>query len=309
MNQDQILGGLYGLLIGDAVGVPYEFHAASELPSFAELEMVPPQGFLRAHTGVPTGTWSDDGAQTLCLLDSLVECSQMNLRHFSNKLWAWYNQGLWAVDGEVFDVGIQTGASLQAFFKGVPPEQAGLVYPNGQGNGALMRVLPLALWHQGSDQELVQDAHTQSLITHGHIINQVVCALYCLWVREVATGKDMKEAYQNAVHRLRLLYGETSQERYALESIRPDDDPKSKGSGYVVETLQSVRIAVEEASFEAVVKKAISLGDDTDTNAAIAGGLYGVKVGLSGIPQRWYNQLRGKAQVEVLVEEWLDEAS
>jgi ADP-ribosylglycohydrolase len=306
MNQNQQLGGLYGLLVGDAVGVPYEFHPASQLPPIQQIDMVPPDGFVRAHAEVPVGTWSDDGAQALCLLDSLVECGQMNLSHFSDKLWAWYAKGLWAVAEHVFDVGIQTQASLQAYHNGLSAERSGFIFPEGKGNGALMRVLPLALWHQGSDEELVADSHIQSLVTHGHLTNQVACALYCLWVREVSKGAEIEEAYLLAVQKLRTIYGAASAEIVELEqTIRPDQEPISNGSGYVVETIQSVRIAIRETTFEAVIQKAISLGEDTDTNAAIAGGLYGVKAGLDGIPSRWLNQLRGKSEVERLVEQWL----
>jgi ADP-ribosylglycohydrolase len=61
-----ITGGLIGLLVGDALGVPYEFSEPSALPPLAELEFTPPPGFSRAHAGTPPGTWSDDGAQALC---------------------------------------------------------------------------------------------------------------------------------------------------------------------------------------------------------------------------------------------------
>jgi ADP-ribosylglycohydrolase len=305
MNHEQILGGIYGLLVGDAVGVPYEFHSANQLPPIEQIDMVPPKGFLRAHPGVPTGTWSDDGAGALCLLDSLIECGKLDLTDFSNKLWAWYSQGLWAVDGKVFDIGIQTQASLQAFRDGISPEQSGNVYPEGKGNGSLMRVLPLALWHQGSDEQLVIDSHTQSLVTHGHLTNQVACALYCLWVREAAKQQSMEDAYEIAVKNLRNIYGDKSPERIELDhTICPEEEPTSNGSGYVVETLRSVRIAVKEADYEQVIKKAISLGEDTDTNAAIAGGLYGVKVGFTGISNRWLTQLRGKDKVDKLIRSW-----
>lgn len=305
MSRDQLLGGLYGLLIGDAVGVPYEFHRAESLPPLEQLEMVPPDNFPRSYAKVLPGTWSDDGAQALCLLDSLVNCKRMDLHDFSQRLWDWYDKGLWAVDQHVFDVGVQTAHSLRAFHQGTAPEQAGNIIPEGKGNGALMRVLPLALWHQGSDEQLVEDAHTQSLITHGHLVNQVICALYCLWVREVAKKKEMEKAYFQALNRLREIYGKDSKERMELESINPEVVSHTQGGGYVVETLHTVRLAVQEPTYEKVVKKAISFGNDTDTNAAIAGGIYGVKVGLSGIPTRWYQGLRGKKEVETLVEKWL----
>jgi ADP-ribosylglycohydrolase len=284
LKQEQILGGIYGLLVGDAVGVPYEFHTADELPAMERVDMISPPGFKRAHRGIPFGTWSDDGAQAMCLLDSLLECGQLDLTNFADKLWAWYENGLWAVDGQVFDIGIQTRASLQAYRQGMSPEKSGFVHPEGKGNGSLMRVLPLVLWHQGTDDQLVVDCHRQSLVTHGHLTNQVACALYCLWVRGVSKGQDIEEAYKWAVERLREIYGANSDERYELDhTLRPEQEPVSKGSGYVVETIQSVRIAVRERNYETVIKKAISLGEDKDTNAAIAGGLYGVKVGIDGI--------------------------
>lgn len=71
---ERIAGGLIGLLVGDALGVPYEFHEADEIPPSAQIEFEPPAGFDRSHKGTPPGTWSDDGAQALCLLDSLLVC-------------------------------------------------------------------------------------------------------------------------------------------------------------------------------------------------------------------------------------------
>jgi ADP-ribosylglycohydrolase len=57
-----------GLLVGDAVGVLYEFHSPEQIPPRDQIEMTTPVGFRRSHAGVPVGTWSDDGSQTLCLL-------------------------------------------------------------------------------------------------------------------------------------------------------------------------------------------------------------------------------------------------
>ncbi len=70
-RQEKIKGGIYGMLVGDALGVPYEFHPAAEIPTYREIEMTPPDGFDRAHSGIGAGTWSNDGAQALCLLGSL----------------------------------------------------------------------------------------------------------------------------------------------------------------------------------------------------------------------------------------------
>src|SRR3954469_20286014 len=68
-----IEGGIVGLLVGDALGVPYEFHGPDSIPAVQQIEMAPPENYDRAHPGTPPGTWSDDGAQALALLASLLD--------------------------------------------------------------------------------------------------------------------------------------------------------------------------------------------------------------------------------------------
>ena len=66
---ERLEGGLVGLRVGDALGVPYEFHAAEQIPEPRQIEFTPPSGYDRAHRGVPAGTWSDDGAPKRRLLN------------------------------------------------------------------------------------------------------------------------------------------------------------------------------------------------------------------------------------------------
>lgn len=303
IQQSKIRGGLYGLLIGDALGVPYEFHSENEIPPYHEIEMTPPKGFSRSHRGVLPGTWSDDGAQALCLLDSLVTCGRFCLKDFSDGLLAWYEEGKWAVDGEVFDVGIQTSEALHAYSTGFAPEQCGILRPDGKGNGALMRVLPLALWHQGTDQELVFAAHDQCLITHGNPCNQVCCALYCLAARYLMAGQEFVPALAQAVQVLRGIYKEMpDHEREFLWSVRPDEPWQGNGLGYVVDCLRSAFMVLLRAkNYEEAVRGAVMLGDDTDTTACVAGGLAGIMFGEEGIPERWRKALRGREAVEELL--------
>jgi len=115
---------------------------------------VPPPGFTPTRPDAPPGTWSDDGAQALCLLQSLLICQQLSSRDFALRLLLWLQRGHLAVDGIVFDVGIQTRAALDRLNHGVPAESAGPARERDNGNGSLMRVLPLALWHRGNDAEL-----------------------------------------------------------------------------------------------------------------------------------------------------------
>jgi len=290
--RERIEGGLIGLLIGDALGVPYEFHACDEIPQLPEIEFEPPKNFPRAHAGVPTGTWSDDGAQALVLLASLLECGKLDLDHFAHALVNWYDKGYMAVDGHVFDVGIQTSQVILKLQNGASPSKASRSDEEANGNGSLMRVLPLALWHRGTDAELVADAHEQSVVTHGHKRSQICCALYCLWARAILNGVD--DSWNDAVRKLRAIYGEQSPFYEELEwAIRPDEVVEVQGSGYVVDSLRSAQWAMQCKTFEDVVKAAVSLGRDTDTTACIAGGVAGIQYGIEGIPERWRLGLRG----------------
>lgn len=307
MTEDKIAGGLFGLLVGDALGVPYEFHGADQLPCYEEIEMRPPSGFDRAHSRVEPGTWSDDGAQALCLFDSLLAQGKFSLDHFSRLLLSWYEDGLWAVGADVFDVGIQTGYALGAFKRGLSSQKCGMLSPDGKGNGALMRVLPLALWH-GDRESLVADAHSQCLITHGHPCNQVCCALYCLVARNLLEGAQAHEAIDDGVAALRRIYKDMPEYGRELEwSIRPGTSWQGMGTGYVVDCLRSAFMILEQSSdYEESVKRAVLLGNDTDTTACVTGGLAGILYGCRGIPGRWISALREKEKVEELLERfWL----
>ncbi len=300
----RIEGGLYGLLIGDALGVPYEFHPPAQIPESALIEFDPPEGFRRAHAGVPPGTWSDDGAHALCLLESLLHRKTLDLEDLGRRLVNWHELGYMAVDGKVFDMGIQTGEALANLRAGVPALKAGPSGERANGNGSLMRVLPLALWHRGDDAALARDAMLQSRVTHGHMRSQVCCALYCLWARRTLEG--VTEAWTDAVATFRRLYPEGMEQREELErSIQPDSPEPGRGSGYVVDCLRSARDCLAAGTYEQVVKAAIALGHDTDTTAAVAGGIAGLREGLEGIPECWRTALRERELVEPLVEKLL----
>ena len=303
-TQERITGGLLGLLVGDALGVPYEFTSPAQIPARELIEMAPPTGFMRAHPGVPPGTFSDDGSQALCLLESVLERQALDLDDFGRRLLDWYEHGHLAVDGKVFDVGMQTSSALLELRSGTPASHAGRSDERANGNGSLMRVLPLALWHKGSDKALATDAMAQSLVTHGHMRSQVCCALYCLWARRALDGSDAP--WDSALACFRALYAQSEEARLELDTniVRPDttEDPPGCGSGYVVDCLRSARDCIAKShSFEEVMKAAIALGDDTDTTAAVAGGIAGLLYGVAAIPERWRTALRGRDLVEPLL--------
>jgi ADP-ribosylglycohydrolase len=305
-GSDPRVGGMIGLLVGDATGVPYEFNLPHQLPAAEAIDMVPPPGFRRTYSHVAPGTWSDDGAQALCLLASLLDRNGLQLDDFAGRLLQWADHGYMAVDNDVFDIGIQTARSIHRLRGGAAPVTSGGSGESANGNGSLMRVLPLALWHSGPDEALVNDAHLQSLPTHAHPRVRVACAFYCL----VARGYlDLApDPWNFADARLEQIYKEWPDEgmrpafQAELETLREFPlKQQPAGSGYVLDTLWSARAALQESSFEQVVRAAIRMGQDTDTTACVAGGLAGIRFGATGIPARWLTTMRGSSLVAPLL--------
>jgi ADP-ribosylglycohydrolase len=300
-RKERILGGLYGLLVGDALGVPYEFHDASEIPAELEIEMAPPKGFRRTHSSVPIGTWSDDGAQALCLADSLNKDASLNLADFASQLLAWYETGHMTPDGKVFDVGIQTRRALGALRKGVDANQTGPSGEQDNGNGALMRCLPVAFVAK-STEHLIELAMRQGVVTHGHVRSQLCCALYALTGAGILEGLLPNGALNRAEGELRRRFIDTEHGHEARLVLDARAQPP-RGSGYVVDSLWSaIDCLLGTTDYESCVRRAIMLGNDTDTTACIAGGLAGLFYGYRGIPSKWVEVLKGNALVEKVLD-------
>ncbi|MBN3807697.1 ADP-ribosylglycohydrolase family protein [Paraburkholderia sp. Ac-20347] len=300
MNLSQpsrLRGGLFGLLIGDALGVPYEFHSAASIPESNAIEMTPPVDFERAHAGVPPGTWSDDGAQALALRDALQRNRELDLDTFAANLLDWIQRGAFTPDGKVFDVGLQTQRAFERLRAGAPAASAGPDDERDNGNGSLMRCLPVVLVTTSHD-EAIHLARKQSLVTHGHARAQLTCALYCVTALGILEGLSAADAVRAAEDELLKRYADTPDEA-ELKIVLDGRFDAPQGSGYVVDSFWSaIHCVLSTRCYEDCVKRAISLGNDTDTTAAIAGGLAGIVYGEDAIPARWMDALQRKAFVD-----------
>lgn len=306
--ENKLCGGLFGLLIGDAIGVPYEFKEKNEIRS-QDIDIIPKNLKNKTYPNVKFGTWSDDGAQSLILLSSLLDNNSLNLTDFLNRLVKWLDTGYMSIDNYTFDVGIQTSMYLNTYKKKrkFEIEESPNEYQNG--NGSLMRCLPLALWHTGSNHELIHLAHKQSLVTHPHLRSQVCCALYCLIARNIIFGLSPKTAFEKSKKELINIYIRNSyfDALNELENhILSYDMNKCHGSSYVVDSLMSALLCLNKRNYSDIVKMAISFGNDTDTTACIAGGLAGITYGFRGIPNTWVSGLRGKEIVYPLLQRLLE---
>ena len=137
--QDRILGGLWGAVIGDALGVPVEFMSREQV------RRNPITGMRGYGTfNLPPGSWSDDSSLLLCTVESLLD--GFDTSKMGELFIRWLNEGYWTPWGETFDVGNSTMSSIRRLMKGVPPEEAGGRGEHDNGNGSLMRIIPVGIF-------------------------------------------------------------------------------------------------------------------------------------------------------------------
>ncbi|HEY9287044.1 MAG TPA: ADP-ribosylglycohydrolase family protein [Candidatus Dormibacteraeota bacterium] len=287
---ERLAGGVWGHLVGDAMGVPYEF--------------TPPEGIDAVewgHQGThrqPPGTWSDDGGLMLALLDSLLECG-FDAEDQGRRALRWLRQNAY-MPGKVFDIGATTSQALRRIEQGIPAHESGLAGEGDNGNGSLMRILPVALVNREQPVHVVVErAMAASAVTHAHPRAQVTCAVYCLVARRLLRGDHPAAALTGAFSEVAAVLGPAH--RTELDLL--EHFPGRSGSGYVLDSFWSAWDAFSRSeSYAETITRAIRYGNDTDTTAAIAGGLAGIYWGLGGIPKEWLAGMRGKEIVEPLVE-------
>lgn len=225
----------------------------------------------------------------------------------------WDADGAYTPDGEGrFDIGGTTARALDRLRHGVTPTDAGPAEEHANGNGSLMRILPIALVERDlPEAELAAHAHLSSRITHGHPLSQVSCALYALACRALLRDVPRESAIGTATLALRAVYAEDAglaEHRTALAAIEAYEG--RTGRTFVVDSLWSAWDAFAAAdSYRDAVVRAVCYGNDTDTTAAICGGLAGIYWGLDEIPAEWRSSMRGGAIVEPLIERLQSSAS
>jgi len=299
MKKSKVLSGLMGVCVGDALGVPVEFTSRA-----ARLQ-APVTGMLGYGTyNQPPGTWSDDSSLTFCLADSL--CQGFDLRAIGQSFCRWYNEAYWTPHGEVFDIGGTTCDAIESLLKGVSPVEAGGTDEWSNGNGSLMRILPLAYYHKTCDfPELIQRVHDCSCITHGHARSQIACGIYISIAVCLLQGLEPKTAYLQGIETVKEIY---SPRKYAIEMYRFErvgsgaidrlSMDEIKSGGYVIDTLEAALWCfLTTGSYAEAVLKAVNLGGDTDTTGAVTGGLAGIYYGVENIPTEWIEQIARKDDI------------
>lgn len=304
--ENKVKAGIMGVCIGDALGVPVEFKKREDLKRFPVTKMLEYMSWNQ-----PKGTWSDDSSLTLCLADELTK--GYDLEKIGQSFVKWNKYGHWTAHGRLFDIGGTTRHALVRLIKGESARFSGNIFEEDNGNGSLMRILPLAFYLESEDdiEKLYVTVKEVSAITHGHFRSVFACFIYVLFAIELLKGKDKTEAYtytQKSALKYADEQGFNPKEielfnRVLINDISGYPENEIKSGGYVLHSLESsLWCFLNSESYSEAVLKAVNLGEDTDTTGAITGGIAGIYYGYENIPEEWIAELVRKDDIEALCE-------
>ena len=305
---------MLGHAIADALGVPVEFCSREELDEDPVVSM---RGY--GSYPVPAGSWSDDTSMSLCALDSLAT-GKLNYNEIMQNFVRWVSVGDFTPTGRTFDIGRTCLKAIRQYLESdrLDATKSGMAEEWRNGNGSLMRIHPFALflYYNGlADEGHMEVIHNASALTHAHERSKMACGIYTFVLWELLASPH-KSSIIKGLNRARRFYMnspefETYDEMLMKRIGRiyrhwedPDDykevtRDEIKSSGYVVDTLEAaIWCLINTNDYRSCVLRAVNLGDDTDTVAAVAGGLAGALYGSDEIPEEWKKQLKKRAYIE-----------
>lgn len=299
----QVKAALFGVATGDALGVPVEFKSRKSIAMNPVTDMI---GY--GTYNLAPGTWSDDSSMTFCLAESLSK--GYDLQHIADTFADWAYKGYWTPRGVVFDIGIATSQALWRVKQGLSPMFCGGTDEGDNGNGSLMRILPLLFYIKDKDIDLrYRTVREVSSITHAHIRSVNACFYYLEFARRILLHEPLPDIYQAMKVELSTFFAAQympDAELNVLSRLLKDNIYEKKigairSNGYVISTLEAaIWCLMNSNSFESAVLDAVNLGEDTDTTGAVTGGLAALYYGFEAIPVRWLDELARKEDIENL---------
>lgn len=302
--------GLLGVIVGDALGLPVQFKDRAWFVKNPVSTMTGHGVFSK-----PKGSWSDDGSLTLALAASLADGYDVDA--IMNEFEAWFFYGKYTQDGQAYDIGQTTANAIMNYHRGIPANKCGGRSYYDNGNGSLMRILPLLFYLRKiygecfieNDQALAI-IHDVSALTHAHALAILSCGLYLSVANELLNGLEPLSAVKkgleiaSAKYNTDALYAMTLKE---YDRIKDLDTFKAlplhaiRSSGFVKDTLEaSLWCLLNASSYEEAVLKAVNLGHDTDTTAAVCGGL--AALAFKSIKPEWIDAIHHKEILDEISE-------
>lgn len=325
--------GIMGVVVGDALGCPVEFSTTGER------EADPVTGMRGGGTfGLPAGSWTDDSSLTLAGLDSLGKFGFFNPADILYRFALWLTKGEYTPFGEAFDIGNTTEQAISSYMIHQDWKTCGGASEWDNGNGSLMRIMPFCLFcadcelaGKMSENAAMRTIHEASALTHNHMRAKIACGLYYCMVREILRRQpewagpgeevsidflqrgldagfafyeeneiaDATGAWKQKDIKAELAYFKRIRD---LHELAQTSKSEIRSGGYVIETIEAVLWSLARTqSFRYALLEVVNLGHDTDTTAAIAGGLAGLCYGYDAIPEEWITVIQRREWIESLL--------
>lgn len=275
---DRGMAAYLGLAVGDALGATVEFLTPNEIRHQIGLHSeITGGGWLRLKAGKVT----DDTTMSLALGDSIIASGRVDAMAAAEAFDAWMR-------AKPVDIGNTVRRNLITFRKTGNPEA--VASEHDAGNGAAMRVLPVALACYGQPEKTTIFANrAQAHVTHHNALSDAACETLILMVQDFLAGRDPVDVERERAGKLVSDFPV-----FAYDKRRRENP-----SGFVVDTMQAVFQAFFATdTFEDCLIDVVNRGGDADTTGAIAGMLAGARYGTESIPNRWLKVLDEKISAQ-----------
>lgn len=285
-QKDRAFGSILGLAVGDALGAPAEFKNRDSFPVITEMQS-------GGYFNLPAGAWTDDTAMALCLADCLIHNSSFDASDLLRRFLRWMDHSENTSTGKCIGVGQNTIVSL-GNFRRTGSITAPFVRGRSDGNGALMRLSPVAIKHWMSPEKAQEIAIIQSRSTHNSELSEQACAFMVGLISGLIAG----EIWSKLTIEFSVQEPSSDMKRIVGRDWKRKTRDEINSGGYVIDTLEAALWAVETTeNFEDALIAAVNLGHDADTVGAVAGQLAGARYGANAIPDRWISRI---AKLEIL---------
>lgn len=312
MRDNKWLDAVMGVATGDALGLPVQFMSRAAIAKNPVTDMM----VCDLDLG-PTGIWSDDTSMTMAMLDSIKGLGRVDVQDIMECFVDWLFNAKYCSVGEPIDIGATCYDSINRYYNNRDVITCGKTGEYANGNGSLMRNIPISLFYaekvrngEAAVDKAIRDIHAVSALTHNHLRACMACGMDFFLVYAVLYEEgSLAERLQKGIDAGFKFYGADPANHREMahydnlmyiSELAEFPESKIRSTGYVVDTFEAaIWSLVTTDNYRDAMLKAVNLGDDTDTIAAIAGGLAGLYYGYDSIPEEWLSELVRR--------EWLEE--
>ena len=311
---EKIKSSIYGFIIGDILGVPVEFYKRSYLKENPITDMV-----NNKHRGTTIGFYSDDSAMTLCTMKGIIDNpnvfdSRLHKSIMDNYI-LWVKDGYMSANKRCFGIGGTTFESLNKYRKSKSLDdycEINIESERKAGNGALMRILPLVLALYNKNMTIndkLSIIEFNNNLTHNNRDSRCSCVFYTLFIFNLLDTNDLNSAYDLSIKGINEYYKDNianKLDKILSKKILNLNEEDISSSGYVIDTLEACLWCLFNTdNYKNSVLKAVNLGNDADTIAAITGSISGLYYGINDIPKKWIDKIINKEMIDDLLDKYI----